>query len=103
MVRCLRGVFFFFAALTLNACGPDRDLIRFNHLGDALREGMNERDVVLSLNGRPGSVELKTCGDINPWQCRIYNFYYYDQQALMVFFVRYPDGEWRVNNWSYIR
>jgi hypothetical protein len=67
-----------------------------------LEEGLGENDVKFRL-GEPNSVSLATCGSNSAngsWQCRQYIYNGGSAHRLIVYFAKFPDGTWHVNNWS---
>ena len=66
-----------------------------------LDQGLSEIDVTGKI-GQPNSITLATCGGKtgSPWQCKQYAYKGGGAHQLIVYFLKYDDGTWHVNNWS---
>ena len=67
-----------------------------------LDQGLSESAVSAKI-GQPSAISLATCGGKTgpTWQCKQY-IYKGGVHQLIVYFSKFDDGTWHVNNWSVI-
>jgi hypothetical protein len=90
-----------FAVAVLSGCAAMLDS-KIDTSSKQLDQGLSESDVTAKI-GQPSSISLATCGSNSangPWTCKQYIYNGGGAHRLIVYFSKFPDETWHVNNWS---